>query len=71
MKKEPIEKESLGNFQGHQQGGIIGDWKNHFIDDMKIVFLRKYERELDGCGLIYDFGEGKIIICDLQSTISL
>ena len=38
---------------------------------MKIVFLRKYERELDGCGLIYDFGEGKIIICDLQSTISL
>lgn len=57
MKKQSMAKESSGDFQGHLRKGIIGDWKNHFTEDMKKEFLDTYNKELVGSGLIYDFGE--------------
>ena len=59
MKKQSMKessKERSGDFLGHLRKGIAGDWRNHFTDEIKKEFIDKFDRELEGTGLVYDFG---------------
>jgi sulfotransferase len=46
-----------GDFNQHLRKGMTGDWRNHFSDGMKDLFLEKYHAELHGTGLVYYFGD--------------
>lgn len=50
-------KRKLRRFSGTSSTRNYWRLKNHFTEHMKTVFLRKYEMELDGSGLAYDFGK--------------
>jgi hypothetical protein len=45
-----------GDFQNHLRKGVVGDWQSHFSDEMAAAFVAKYQEELRGTQLVYEFG---------------
>lgn len=53
----------------HLRKGVVGDWEAHFTEDMVREFMQKYQQELRGTGLQYDFG-GSIGVVSAASDSS-
>jgi hypothetical protein len=53
---EKYSNEKNKNSFNHLRKGIIGDWKNHFDDELYNIFISKFKEELKGLDLIYYLG---------------
>eukprot|EP01038_Epipyxis_sp_PR26KG_P006971 gene6971-9531_t len=53
---EKLEKVYVG-VPGHIRKGIVGDWQNHFSEELFQDFKNKFYTEMNGSGLVYSIGD--------------
>ena len=54
-------KASSGVYAGNVRQGGIGNWRKHFSEEDSALFDEVYQKQMEGVGLTYNFGDGLVM----------